>query len=41
MAENAAIESVPLYTELERIDKGLAAMGIGPQDPIRADQLFA
>lgn len=41
MAEKAAIGSVPLYTELERIDKGLAAMGIGPQDPIRADQLFA
>jgi cyclopropane fatty-acyl-phospholipid synthase-like methyltransferase len=39
--ESVAIESVPLYTELERIDKGLAALGIGPNDRIRPEQLFA
>jgi len=40
MVDNSAIGSMPLYTELERIDKGLAALGIGPRDSIRADQLF-
>jgi sarcosine/dimethylglycine N-methyltransferase len=38
--EKTAIESVPLYTHLERIDKGLAAAGIGPNDPIHPEQLL-
>jgi len=35
------IEAMPLYTNLDRIARGLAAQGIGPDDPIRPDQLFA
>jgi cyclopropane fatty-acyl-phospholipid synthase-like methyltransferase len=41
MSEQAAIESIPLYTHLDRINSGLAALGIGPADPIRPDQLFS
>ncbi len=40
MGHKDAIGSMPLYTHLERIDKGLAAVGIGPRDSIRPDQLF-
>ena len=32
---------MPLYTNLDRIARGLAAQGIGPGDPIRPEQLFA
>jgi len=32
---------MPLYTNLDRIERGLAAQGIGPGDPIRPEQLFA
>jgi SAM-dependent methyltransferase len=32
---------MPLYTNLDRIERGLAAQGIGPGDAIRPDQLFA
>ncbi len=39
-SDNAAIRSVPLYTHLERIERGLAALGIGPSDPILPEQLF-
>lgn len=35
------IEAMPLYTNLDRIARGLAAQGIAPGDPIRPDQLFA
>lgn len=35
------IGAMPLYTHLDRIERGLAAQGIGPDDPIRPDQLFA
>lgn len=35
------IEAMPLYTNLDRIARGLAAQGIGPDDPIRPEQLFA
>jgi cyclopropane fatty-acyl-phospholipid synthase-like methyltransferase len=35
------IEAMPLYTNLDRIARGLAAQGIGPGDPIRPEQLFA
>jgi SAM-dependent methyltransferase len=32
---------MPLYTNLDRIERGLAAQGIAPGDPIRPEQLFA
>lgn len=35
------IEAMPLYTNLDRIARGLAAQGIGPRDAIRPEQLFA
>ena len=42
MEENPPrIEAMPLYTNLDRIERGLAAQGIGPGDPIRPEQLFA
>jgi len=31
---------MPLYTELERIERGLAASGILPSDPIKVERLF-
>jgi len=34
------IEAMPLYTNLDRIERGLAAQGIGPGDSIRPEQLF-
>jgi cyclopropane fatty-acyl-phospholipid synthase-like methyltransferase len=40
MSDDFTIESMPLYTNLDRIIKGLAALGIGPTDPIRPEQLF-
>ena len=40
MSDDFTIESVPLYTNLDRITKGLAALGLGPTDPIRPEQLF-
>lgn len=40
MNDRVSIESIALYTHLDRIDIGLAALGIGPADPIRPDQLF-
>lgn len=35
------IAAMPLYTNLDRIARGLAAQGIGPGDPVRPEQLFA
>lgn len=35
------VEAMPLYTNLDRIERGLAAQGIGRGDPIRPEQLFA
>jgi len=35
------IDAMPLYTNLDRIARGLAAQGIGPRDPVRPEQLFA
>ena len=32
---------MPLYTNLDRIERGLAAQGIGPGEAIRPEQLFA
>jgi SAM-dependent methyltransferase len=34
------IETMPLYTHVDRIARGLAARGIGPADPIPPEQLF-
>jgi len=41
MSDQTAIGSMPLYTHLERIEKALAALGIGRGDAIRPEQLFA
>ena len=41
MSEDARIESMPLYTHLERIGRGLAASGIKPTDPIPPERLCA
>jgi SAM-dependent methyltransferase len=41
VTDATAIAAVPLYTQLERIDRGLAALGIGPGDPVAPEQLFA
>jgi cyclopropane fatty-acyl-phospholipid synthase-like methyltransferase len=41
MSSHAPISSMPLYTNLDRIERALAAAGIGPGDPIRPEQLFA
>ncbi|MCW5735328.1 MAG: methyltransferase domain-containing protein [Enhydrobacter sp.] len=35
------LSAMPLYTHLDRIERGLAAQGIGPHEPIRPEQLFA
>jgi len=40
MNDRAEIESIPLYTHLDRINSGLAVLGIGPTDKIQPDQLF-
>lgn len=40
MTDTTAIAAVPLYTQLERIERGLAALGIGPGDAISPEQLF-
>jgi sarcosine/dimethylglycine N-methyltransferase len=40
MNDRVSIETIPLYTHLDRIGIGLAALGIGPADPIRPEQLF-
>jgi cyclopropane fatty-acyl-phospholipid synthase-like methyltransferase len=40
MNDRVAIESIPLYTHLDRINSALAALGIGAADPIPPDQLF-
>ena len=40
MNENS-LAAMPLYTNLDRVARGLAARGIGPKDPIAPEQLFA
>src|SRR4051794_13699030 len=40
MTDEATIRSMPLYTYLDRIEKGLAAQGIGPADAIPPERLF-
>ena len=41
MTENATIAAMPLYTNLDRVARGLSALGIGLTDPIPPEQLFA
>ena len=41
MSDQTAISSMPLYTHLDRVEKALAALGVGRRDPIRPEQLFA
>ena len=41
MTDATGIAAVPLYTQLERVDRGLAALGIGPGEPIAPEQLFS
>jgi hypothetical protein len=41
MSEQSALGSMPLYTHVDRIARGLAARGIGPNDAIAPEQLFA
>jgi sarcosine/dimethylglycine N-methyltransferase len=36
-----SLAAMPLYTNLDRVARGLAALGIGPKDPIAPEQLFA
>src|SRR5215471_18285129 len=40
MSGDTDIESIGLYTNLDRIARGLAGLGIGPADPIAPEQLF-
>jgi sarcosine/dimethylglycine N-methyltransferase len=40
MTEDPTIAAMPLYTNLDRIARGLAALGIGPKDSIAPEQLF-
>ncbi len=41
MTDAPTIAAMPLYTNLDRIARGLAAKGIGPNDPIPPESLFA
>ena len=40
MSNGSPIDSMPLYTHLDRIDNALATLGIGPDDPIQPEQMF-
>ena len=35
------LATMPLYTNLDRVARGLAAAGVGPNDPVAPEQLFA
>jgi cyclopropane fatty-acyl-phospholipid synthase-like methyltransferase len=39
--DNATLAAMPLYTNLDRVARGLAVLGIGPKDPIPPEMLFA
>lgn len=41
MNDTVRIASMPLYTNLDRVARGLASMGIGPADPIPPERLFS
>lgn len=38
---DVSLAAMPLYTNLDRVARGLAAAGIGPTDPVTPEQLFA
>jgi hypothetical protein len=40
MTEAATIASMPLYTHVDRVARGLTAQDIGPVDPIPPERLF-
>lgn len=40
MSESSTIAAMPLYTNLDRVARGLSALGFGPRDPIPPEQLF-
>jgi cyclopropane fatty-acyl-phospholipid synthase-like methyltransferase len=40
MTGNSTIADMPLYTNLDRVARGLAALGIGANDPIPPEKLF-
>jgi len=40
MSDRVGIGSMPLYTHVDRIERGLAAKGIRPGDPLSPEQLF-
>jgi len=40
MSDRAGIGSMPLYTHVDRIERGLAAKGIRPGDALSPEQLF-
>jgi cyclopropane fatty-acyl-phospholipid synthase-like methyltransferase len=40
MSASTGIESMPLYTHVDRIERGLASLGIRPGEPVRTEQLF-
>lgn len=41
MNEPADLGAMPLYTNLDRVERGLAALGVGPGDAVRPEQLVA
>lgn len=41
MADGARLADMPLYTNLDRVERGLAALGIGPGERIAPEQLHA
>jgi len=41
MNEGPSIDAMPLYMHLDRIQRGLAALGVGPDDAVKPEQLFA
>jgi cyclopropane fatty-acyl-phospholipid synthase-like methyltransferase len=40
MNDRPSLGSMPLYTHIDRVTRGLAARGIGPDDPIPPQELF-
>jgi cyclopropane fatty-acyl-phospholipid synthase-like methyltransferase len=41
MNETLSIDGMPLHMHLDRIERGLATLGVGPDDAIEPEQLFA
>lgn len=41
MSDPSGLRSMPLYMHVDRIARGLAALGVGPNDAISPEQLFA